>query len=69
MFYSDDPVRDAERYNRHKERQEREYPCCGQCDQRITEGHYFRIYGHILCLDCVTEEYGEKVENYDPMGD
>ena len=70
MFYSDDPVRDAERYDRWLARQEKKrYPCCEQCDQPITKGHYFRIEGFILCQKCVTEEYGKEAEDYDPMGD
>ena len=69
MFYSDDPVRDAERYDRYQAQREREYPCCEYCGTRMTEGQYFDINGDIICLDCLKENYGKKVENYDPMGD
>ena len=69
MFYSDDPIRDAERYDRYQAGREKEYPYCECCDNRITEGHYFNINGDIMCLDCLVENHGRKVENYDPMGD
>jgi formylmethanofuran dehydrogenase subunit E len=68
-FYSDDPVRDAERYDRYQARRERQYPCCDCCGYRIAEGNYYDINGEIMCLECLTENYGKKVENYDPMGD
>lgn len=62
LFRSDDPVRDAERHDRYQTRQQEKFPLCECCDQRIAEGYYFTINGEILCLDCVTEEYGKRVE-------
>lgn len=58
-FYSDDPVRDAER---HMAYMERNYvPVCCICDQPI-DGEVFcePIYGNEVCEKCYNTVYADE---------
>lgn len=54
MIWSDDPVKDAERYEYEREqRRIYELPECEECGERIDDDTYYDFDGLILCYDCV----------------
>ena len=65
MFWSDDPLRDFDRWSEEQERREKACPICACCGDRITdeEGLATRIKGrtyrfHTDCLEpFYTEDY------------
>lgn len=62
MFYSDDPVRDAERYDRYLAKQEEELPQCHCCGDPIQDDFYYEINGDAICEDCLQENFRKKAE-------
>lgn len=58
MMWTDNPVRDAERFYRQKERQ---HITCSYCDEEIVDDNYLYIMGYAFCSDCVDKhwEYAE----------
>ena len=63
MFYSDNPLADAENYAAAQDEQLEKVAKCDQCGKPIYEKGY-KIDGELLCLDCVDELYGEDVSDY-----
>ena len=63
MFYSDDPLRDFDRYDMAMASKEAKLPVCDKCGTRINED-FFNIGGDILCENCVHDEYGQSLEDY-----
>lgn len=64
MFYSDDPVRDFDRYDMVQARRETRLPVCDKCKKRIYDDIYFEIEGEILCEKCVHDRYARSTEDY-----
>lgn len=54
MFYSDNPVRDAEMYMARQEAELLKMPICEHCGERIQDD-YYEIDGCIVCDDCILE--------------
>ena len=56
MIWTDDPVRDAERYEEEKEKRLQEMmeqlPVCDDCGNRI-EDEYYDFDSFVLCDECV----------------
>lgn len=51
MFYSDDPVRDFDRYDSDRARRKR--PVCSCCDEEITDEFAFNLDGEWFCEECM----------------
>lgn len=64
MYYSDDPVRDFERYDAYLARREAMLPVCEKCGESIRDYKYFEIDNEILCSDCVDDLYGRSTEDF-----
>lgn len=64
MFYSDDPVRDFDRYDMAQAQKEAKCPECDKCGKHITDDFYYEIGGEILCEDCMHDLYAMSVEDY-----
>ena len=63
FFYSDDPVRDAERWIASQERQLARCPKCSRCGEHIQEGWEDCLYdddGNPICEACYEEEFEEE---------
>lgn len=63
-FYTDDPVRDFDRYDAEQARLEARLPVCDKCGERIHDDYYFEIDGEILCEACMIERYRKSVQDY-----
>ncbi len=55
MFYSDDPVRDAEMHMARQEAEFEKLPKCEHCKETIQDDFYYEIDGDIVCDDCILE--------------
>ena len=64
MYYSDDPVRDFERYDAQRERELARRPKCCECDEPIQEDHCFEINDELVCIHCLKRYYLKGVEDY-----
>lgn len=53
MWFSDDPVMDAERYAAEQEDQLSECPICSECDEYITDESAFYINDEWICESCM----------------
>jgi formylmethanofuran dehydrogenase subunit E len=63
MYYTDDPVADAERYIAEQDRRYRALPRCCRCGERFSEEEIEDINGFNYCTYCAKEFY-EEVEQY-----
>lgn len=52
MFYTDDPVRDAERYEAEQERRIQMLPKCTECGEPIQQEQAVCYEGEWCCKEC-----------------
>lgn len=64
MFYSGDPVRDAEVYIAQQERELARFPVCMYCNQAITDDKACRLDEEWWHTDCFVEQFEVCVDNY-----
>ena len=53
MFYSDDPLRDFDRWDAEQQKALEELPVCADCDNPIQDESAFYINGDWICEDCM----------------
>ena len=61
MYYTDDPVRDFDRYDREQAQREARLPHCEYCGEPIYE-KYYEICGKIVCEECLEDLFAQYVE-------
>lgn len=54
FFYSDNPVRDAERHQAAQDRRLARLPVCADCDHPIQDERAFYINGEWICQNCMS---------------
>ena len=64
MFYSDDPIRDHERYEAHRERRLKRLPRCCECGHPIQTEECFLIDGELVCPECLVEHHQRRTDDY-----
>ena len=69
MFYSNDPHRDFDRWDREKEEALDMLPKCEHCGEPIQDEDLFDFQdGYLVCEECVSEyieeKYKRKTVNY-----
>lgn len=64
MFYTDDPVRDFDRYDMAQAQREARLPKCEKCGKPINDDIYFEIENETLCEKCMHDEYARSTEDY-----
>ena len=52
FFYSDDPVRDAERYAEALDRRLGSLPVCAVCHEAVQDEFGYQIHGKPVCARC-----------------
>lgn len=60
MFYTDDPIRDAERYQAAQDNLLQSLPVCADCDEHIQDETAYYINGEWICRRCM-EAYERQV--------
>lgn len=63
MFYSDDPVKDFENYDREQAKQMRELPVCADCDEPIQDDICFEFNGEYICPYCLIAFHQKDVRD------
>lgn len=53
MMWTDDPVKDAERYAQEQEEELKNRPVCCECGEHIEEDFYYQVAGEIYCDSCI----------------
>lgn len=61
MFWTNDPVADAERYADEHEIKEEALPVCFECRERIYDDEYYDVYDDIMCADCLKKKFLKRV--------
>lgn len=64
MFYTDDPIRDAERYAVEQERWLKKLPICCKCKERIQDDTCFDIHDEIYCERCMRKSFERWTEDF-----
>ena len=64
MFYSYDPVLDAERWIASQEKRKARLPICERCGEHIQDENLWDIDGVLYCPECAKEEFERQTENY-----
>lgn len=63
MYWTDDPVKDAERYIADQEKRAAELlPKCADCGEYVQEDYYFEINDEVICPDCLDSHYRKWVQ-------
>ena len=62
MFYSNDPIADAERYAAEQDIEIRRLPVCRECKEHIQDEYLYDIDGDFYCGDCMEEKFRKEVE-------
>lgn len=66
MMWTDDPVRDWDRYCEAQEREAEKYPACQKCGATLYSDVY-TIDNKVLCDDCTFDLYAEDADVYDRL--
>ncbi len=63
-MFTDDPLRDFERYDSDREDYLERLPECVCCGYAIQDDYYYEIQGEILCQSCMEETYQRSTDEY-----
>lgn len=55
MMWTDDPIRDYDRYCAEQEREMERLPRCSECDEPITDDFCYYINGEYICEECMKD--------------
>ena len=61
-FYTDDPIRDAARYDAEQSRRLDELPVCHCCGEHIQDEHYYLINDEVYCIGCLESYFKQYVD-------
>lgn len=64
MFYTDDPIRDYDRYEAEQEAKLKRLPKCSQCHNPIDADFYYEVDCYLFCEDCLNDVYRHPIEMY-----
>lgn len=64
MYFTDDPIRDAERYMEMMDMKLESYPICAECGEHIQDEECYEIDGKLICEQCLKENYRRWTEDY-----
>ena len=64
MFYTDDPVKDYDRYDAEQTTKFKQYPLCSYCCDPIFDDYLYEINDEVICEECLNENFRKNVEDY-----
>lgn len=64
MRWTDDPVRDYDRYQEEQDEYNEKLPVCSMCDKHITDDHLYDINDEVICEKCLKDNFRKNVEDY-----
>ena len=62
MFYTDNPVCDAERYYAKREEEAEKLPECSECGEKITDEYCYEINDEYICEKCMKDNHRKDVD-------
>lgn len=63
MYFTDDPLRDFERYDAEQQDMLDKLPKCSECDESIQDTQCYEINGEYICDDCMCRNHRKWVED------
>jgi formylmethanofuran dehydrogenase subunit E len=63
-FYTDDPVRDADRYFAEQEQKQSRLPECAECGDKIVDDYCFEVNDEPVCSECMYDNHRKLTENF-----
>ena len=64
MFYTDDPVKDFDRYDEEQTTKFKQLPLCSYCCDPIIDDYLYEINDEVICEGCINEIFRKNVEDY-----
>lgn len=64
MYFTDNPVADAERYMAEQEEELKKLPVCDFCNEPIQDDFYYDIESVIVCETCLDRFFRKDVSDY-----
>lgn len=64
MFFTDDPVKDYDRYAEEQDKQLQKLPKCSICDEHIQDDYFYEINDEVVCEECIKDNFRKNVEDY-----
>ena len=64
MFYTDNPIRDFERYDRRQQQWLDSLPVCEHCNEPIQDEDLMDIDGTLYHLECAEREFKKSTWGY-----
>lgn len=61
-YYSDNPVRDAERYLDDEMERSQSLPVCCSCGEHITSADAYLVFDHLYCEDCFHDSAVDEIK-------
>lgn len=62
MYWTDDPVQDAERYYAEQEEKIKRLPVCADCGEHIQDEFCYEFNGEYICERCLEDLHKKAVE-------
>ena len=64
MYFTDDPVADAERHMRALDAQLEKHPRCAECGHHIQDDECYEINEQLICPKCLNRNYKRWTDDY-----
>lgn len=64
MMWTDDPVKDAERYYNEQEARIKKLPKCSECKCHIQDEYAYYINDEWICEGCMEENHKRDTEDF-----
>ena len=64
MFFTDDPIRDYDRYQEEQDKQLQKLPRCSECDNPIQTEECYEFNDELICPECLKDNHRKPVEDY-----
>jgi hypothetical protein len=61
---TDDPVADAESWDRYQQQQLARLPKCAYCGETIQDDKCYLINDELICPECLVREHEKNTEDY-----
>lgn len=64
MYYTNDPIRDFNRYDSDQHDEFQKLPECTYCGSKIQDEFLYCINDEIICKDCLNDHFRKETEDY-----
>ena len=64
MMWTDDPVKDYERYDAQRCAELERLPVCDECGNPIQDEEYYEFDGTLICEECLIDNHRKRVDDY-----